>query len=222
MMDRLRNLPLWLRLFLAVLPFLICIPVACIVVFAYQQYVGLGSGTATAAAVETQVALTATQLAGEASLAQTQAADDSAAAQATSDAAAASLQATTDAQAAIDQAQAQAQTQTAEAQAAVTDTPALELPTETATAQATTKPGVFKTATPKTATVTLRECRGDEGTVLFGAALPQSLHSFSSLNFTVAPGTYHLRITWLGKPQNNVDTDVEIKGSQTIAFGDQC
>lgn len=217
MMDRLRNLPFWLRLLFAALPILICIPLACIVVVVYQQYASGGSNvTATMEAAQTQAALAATQQAGEAALAQTQAAQD-ASGQATVAAQSANDQATADAQAA----QALALTQTSEA-AAVTDTPTLEEATATATETATAKPGVFRTATPKTATVTLRECRGDDGTVLFGNALPQSLHAFSSLNFTVAPGTYHLRITWVQRPQNNVDTDVEIKGSQTITFGDQC
>jgi hypothetical protein len=202
------------------LPFLICIPLACIIVFSYQQYAGIGSSaTATVAAAQTQAALAATQLAGQNALVQTQAADAAANAAATSAAAAQSDQATADALALANA----ALTQTSEAQAVVvTDTVTVEAPTETATAKATLKPGTFRTATPKTATVTLRECRGDDGTVLFGQALPQSLHAFSSLNFTVAPGTYHLRVTWVQKPQNNVDADVKIDGSQTIAFGDQC
>ncbi len=225
MLDRLRNLPTWLRVILIISPFLACIPIACILVVAYQQYVGLGTSnaanSAATVAAQTATALSATQGSGQDALLQTESALATEA-QVTADAAAAAEQATGTAAAQV--AEQLALTQTTEAQLAVTPTEtASAIPATAApTAKPTLKPGAISTATPKTVTVTLRECRGDEGTVLFGQALPQSLHSFASLSFTVAPGTYHLTIKWLGKPQNNVDTQLEITGNQTFAFGDQC
>jgi hypothetical protein len=221
MMERLRSLPMWLRLLFAALPILICIPLACIVVVLYQQYASMGSTvTVTAQAAQTEAALAATQAAGQAALAATQAANDANLALTAS-----ALSAVTDGETATAAAaaQGQAETEAAATAAAPTDTPEVAGPTatEAPTEKPTSKP-VLRTATPKTVTVTLRECRGNEGTVLFGQALPQSLHSFSSITFTVAPGTYHLHIDWFQQSKFNVDTDVEIKTSQTIAFGDQC
>jgi len=81
---------------------------------------------------------------------------------------------------------------------------------------------VFFTPTPTTVTVTLRECRGDEGTVFFGQVEPQSIHAYKSISFTIPRGKYHLRIDWLRKKENNVNTDIEVNSSTTLAFGDQC
>jgi hypothetical protein len=220
MMDRLRNLPTWLRVFLAALPLLMCIPVACIVVFVYQQYTGTQQASATAAAAETSAAQAATQAAvdaaaeltaaaQEASDSLTQAAIEQSTADASSFATAAAL--------AIEQQNQTATAESATLTAAVTDTPAVIAPTETATHRPS-----FATATPKTITITLRECRGDEGVLFFGQAQPQSFHSFSSLSFTVPPGTYHIRIDWKAKPENNVNSDFKLDSSQTLNFGDQC
>ena len=219
MMERLRNLPTWLRLFLTSLPVLMCLPLACILVFAYQQSTGFQNATATAAAVQTSAAQAATQQAVEAAQQRTAAAQTAREAQTEAAAQQVTAEANTVATAtakalALEQ---QAQTTTALAQSVITDTPSLAVPTETATRQP-----VFATATPKTITVTLRECRGDEGVLFFGTAQPQSLHAFSTISFTVPPGTYRLRIDWKGKPENNVNKDLKLEGSQTLTFGDQC
>ncbi len=202
-MDRLRNLPLWLRLLFIALPFLMCIPIICIIVFSSQQLTGLQSTTVTAAAEQTQQAAAAT---GKAEKEQR-------------------LTAT---------AAALAVTQTANAFATATaivlqneglTQTALVVPTETATlteVPATdTRVPVFNTATPKLVTITLRECRGYEGTIIFGQEQPRSINAYKSVTFTVPPGKYNLRIDWFQKPENNINTQIEFLSSQTITYG-QC
>jgi hypothetical protein len=202
MMDRLRSLPTWLRILLAATPVLMCIPLACIVVFASQQFSTIQAATATGAVVNTQQAAASTQLAEQ------------------------ELAAALTATAAIEQTNLgitatflfdQALSLTLTAQATPTFTASPILPTETPT-----QPVVFATLTPKLLTVTLRECRGDEGTVLFGSAQPQSINAFKSLSFTVPPGKYDLRIFWLRKKENNINTQIDVKTDQTIPFGGDC
>ncbi len=100
--------------------------------------------------------------------------------------------------------------------------------TETPMATATESP----TATPKPtssgsgggqATVTLKECRGYDGTVFFGQSSPNSIHAFDSVSYTVPAGSYALRIDWLGHSEVNVNTTIQVRaGSQVLPFGDQC
>jgi hypothetical protein len=191
-----------------------CIPLACIVIFGYQQYAVWQSGTATAVEQSTRQAILATQTARSAFEAQQ-----------TSEAAALTAQAQLDLAGAEATGTAEAllvsQSLTEAANVPPTDTEAPTeteiLPTETAT-----KPAVAATARPRTFTVTIRECRGFEGTVLFSAAPDQSLHAYQSISFTVPAGTYKLRILWLNHRDQDVDLDLKVDASQTIQFGDSC
>lgn len=102
-----------------------------------------------------------------------------------------------------------------------TDTPGpTDTPTETATPTATetnTRVPVFN------ALITFRECRGIDGTITFGQAAPQSIHAWHSVQYTVPPGTYSLRIEWSGHSEFNVDTKMTFRGgNQVVDFGDQC
>ena len=68
-----------------------------------------------------------------------------------------------------------------------------------------------------------KECRGYEGTLIFGQSPAQSLHAYDSITFTVAVGSYYLRINWQGHPGADYDGPIEVKsGTQVIPFGDQC
>ncbi len=95
---------------------------------------------------------------------------------------------------------------------------------------ATVTPTPTETPTPRRVfisvsdgTITFRECRGWEGTFTFGQAAPRSLHARSSLTYTVPPGEYILRVSWLNHSDFNVDTIWEVRaGSQIVEFGDQC
>lgn len=72
-------------------------------------------------------------------------------------------------------------------------------------------------------TIIFRECRGQEGTIIFDGFEATSLNSFSSKQYTVRVGTYRLRIFWLNTPDLNVDTMVTVReGVQSLVFGDQC
>ena len=54
-------------------------------------------------------------------------------------------------------------------------------------------------------------------------AAPRSLHARSSLTYTVPPGEYILRVSWLNHSDFNVDTIWEVRsGNQIVEFGDQC
>ena len=209
-MERLRNLPLWLRIFLAILPFLLCIPLACIAFFGYQQYAGAQAATVAAAAQETEQARAATEQ-FEATVAAAEAATADFAAQEAEAAASATAQALF-----LEQ---QALTQTALVPPTFTATLA---PTEILPTATLPRPVVAGTPTPNTVTVTLRECRGFEGTVIFGNAPAQSLHGFASISFTVPPGTYNLRIDWLGHSSDNINQPFTFTASQTLTFGEQC
>lgn len=205
MIDRLRSLPTWLRILLAATPILMCVVLACILVSVYQQVIGSQSASATGAAVQTQQAFASTQ---EAERAQQSALTATAALAATE-------QAKLDATATVLFVQAQGLTQTALATPTFTTSPIA--PTETPTPTV-----IFATLTPKLVTVTLRECRGDEGTVIFGQAQAQSINAYKTLSFTVPPGKYNLRIFWLRKKENNVNMEVEVKTDTTIPFGSDC
>ena len=198
-MSRLRSIPLAAQILLVILPFVVCVPLLCIVAILAQEQIGDGqSVTATVARQRTLAAADATQrAANRRSIAETATALVSAQ-QANENATATAI--------AINR-----------QQAALTLT-AFIPPTATLTPSAT----VFFTPTASTVTVTLRECRGDEGTVLFGSAQPQSIHAYKSISFTIPPGKYSLRILWLRKKENNVNAEIEVKSSTTLTFGDQC
>lgn len=199
-MSRLRSIPLVAQILLAILPVVVCVPVLCIVaILAQDQISGGQSVTATAARQRTQAAAAeATQRAeGRRHIAETATALY---------AAQLANEATTATAIAINR-----------QQAALTLT-AFIPPTITTTPTAT----VFFTPTPTTVTVTLRECRGDEGTVFFGQVQPLSIHAYKSISFTIPPGKYRLRIDWLRKKENNVNTEIEVTRSITLPFGDQC
>jgi len=205
MMDRLKSLPTWLRILLAATPVLMCIPLACIAVFASQQIASLQSATATAAAAGTLQAFAATQQAEQVlqtGLTRT-----------------AAFEATEEVKAGLTATflfdQALSLTLTAQPTPTVAASPIL--PTETPT-----QPIIFATSTPKLVTITLRECRGDEGTVLFGTAPGQSINAYKTLSFTVPPGKYELRIFWLRKKENNISTQIDVTTTQTINFGSDC
>ncbi len=202
-MSRLRSIPLVAQILLAILPVVVCVPLLCIVaILAQDQISGGQSVTATAARQRTQAAAAeATQRAeGRRHIAET--ATALYAAQLANEAATATAIAINRQQAAL--------TLTAFIPPTITTTP-------TATAVI-----VLFTPTPTTVTVTLRECRGDEGTVFFGQVQPLSIHAYKSISFTIPPGKYRLRIDWLRKKENNVNTEIEVKSSTTLAFGDQC
>ena len=199
-MSRLRSIPLAAQILLALLPVVVCVPLLCIVAILAQDQITSGqSVTATAARQRTQAAAAeATQRAeGRRHIAET--ATALYVAQLANEAATATAVAINRQQAAL--------TLTAFIPPTVTTTP-------TAT--------VFFTPTPTTVTVTLRECRGDEGTVFFGQVQPQSIHAYKSISFTIPRGKYNLRIDWLRKKENNVNTEIEVNSSTTLAFGDQC
>lgn len=204
MMDRLRSLPTWLRFLLATTPALMCIPLACIGVFAYQQLNADQSAAQTEAARNTRLALEASQRAEQDLL---DAAMTGTAALAATERVRLGVTAT------FLFAQAQDLTRTALVTPSITSSPTL--PTETPT-----RP--FFTSTPKLVRIALRECRGYEGTVIFGQSQPQSIHAFDTMIFTVPPGTYNLRIIWLRHPENNVNIEVDAKVDQTIPFGSDC
>lgn len=215
MRERFQNMPTWLRLLLAASPILICIPLLCLVVFLYQTFAGGGSAAASAAATGTQAALNAAATAA--------AAKPTDAALTATAAAAAITQAALEAEGpltatALAQNNATAQavmlTQTAEG-------PATSAATATLVPTPTNPPLVLATNTPKAVTISLRECRGYEGTVLFGDVQPQSLHANSTLNFTLPPGSYHLHIVWLNHRSDDVDMQVDASKSQELTFG-QC
>ena len=206
-MDRLRNLPLWLRIFLGTLPFLLCIPLLSIAFFGYLQYAGWQAATVTAAEQETKQARAATE-----QFAATVAAAEAA----TADFAAQQAEAATAQALLLEQ---QALTQTALVPPTLTATLA---PTETVPTETPTRPAIFATPTPKTIIITLRECRGFEGTVVFGNAPAQSLHAYASISFDVPPGAYTLRIDWAGHPNDNINQEITFTASQTLAFGNQC
>jgi len=212
-MERLRALPLWLRVFLAFLPILMCIPLAIIAIFGYQQLNVWQSSTATAVEQSTRQAILATQAARS----QLEAAQTATAAFATGQAQIdlnnAAATGTADALLLLSQ----SLTQTALVPPTEPPTQTEVLPTETATRVA-----VAATPRPRTFTVTLRECRGFEGTVLFSAAPDQSLHAFQSISFTVPAGTYKLRILWLNHRDADVDLDLKVDASQTLQFGESC
>ncbi len=198
-MSRLRSIPLAAQILLALLPVVVCVPLLCIVaILAQDQISGGQSITATAARQRTQAAAEATQRAeSRRHIAET-------------------ATALYVAQLANEAATATAVTINRQ-QSALTLT-AFIPPTTTTTPTAT----VFFTPTPTTVTVTLRECRGDEGTVFFGQVQPQSIHAYKSISFTIPRGKYNLRIDWLRKKENNVNTEIEVNSSTTLAFGDQC
>lgn len=85
-------------------------------------------------------------------------------------------------------------------------------------------PEATLTNTPRPlGTIIFRECRGQEGTIIFGGFEATSLNSFSSQQYTVRVGTYRLRIFWLNTPDLNVDTMVTVReGVQSLTFGDRC
>jgi hypothetical protein len=216
MRERLRNLPTWLRLLLAASPILICIPLLCLVVFLYQSLAGGQVSSAAATATAAQAALNETGTAVQ-GLPTSVALTSTAAAAAITQAALENMGPTTATALAISNATAQAQSQALTLTAASVPTraatPTLIIPSDTPAA-------IFvNTPTPKTVTITLRECRGFEGTVLFGDVQPQSLHANSTLNFTVPPGVYHLHILWLTHPSDNVDMQVDASSSQEIPLG---
>ncbi len=198
-MSRLRSIPLAAQILLAILPVVVCVPLLCILAVLAQEQIGGGqSVTLTVARQRTLTAAEATQRAESRR----------------------HIAETATALFAIQQAN-EAATATAIAinrqQSALTLT-AFIPPTATLTPTAT----IFLTPTPTTVTVTLRECRGDEGTVFFGQVEPLSIHAYKSISFTIPPGKYRLRIDWLRKRENNVNTEIEVTKSTTLAFGDQC
>lgn len=199
-MSRLRSLPLAAQILLAILPVVVCVPLLCIAaILAQEQTSGAQPLTATVARQRTLAA----------------------AAEATQRAESRRHIAETATALSVIQQVDEVATATAIAinrqQSALTLT-AFIPPTTTRTPTAT----VFFTPTPTTVTVTLRECRGDEGTVFFGQVQPQSIHAYKSISFTIPPGKYRLRIDWLRKKENNVNTEIEVTRSTTLAFGDQC
>ena len=199
-MSRLRSIPLAAQILLAILPVVVCVPVLCIVaILAQDQISGGQSITATAARQRTQAAAAEATQRAESRRHIAETATALYAAQLANEAATATAVAIN------------------RQQSALTLT-AFIPPTTTTTPTAT----VFFTPTPTTVTVTLRECRGDEGTVLFGQVQPQSLHAYKSISFTIPRGKYSLRILWLRNKQNNVNTEIEVNSSTTLAFGDQC
>lgn len=198
-MSRLRSIPLAAQILLAILPVVVCVPLLCILAVLAQEQIGGGqSVTLTVARQRTLTAAEATQRAESRR----------------------HIAETATALFAIQQAN-EAATATAIAinrqQSALTLT-AFIPPTATLTPTAT----IFLTPTPTTVTVTLRECRGDEGTVFFGQVESLSIHAYKSISFTIPPGKYRLRIDWLRKRENNVNTEIEVTKSTTLAFGDQC
>jgi hypothetical protein len=78
------------------------------------------------------------------------------------------------------------------------------------------------TPTPGIVTLTLLECRGYDGTVVFDGGGGQSLHAFGSLAFTVRGGVHHLQIFWQNHPDNNVDNQLNLLQDTTLVYGDQC
>jgi hypothetical protein len=96
------------------------------------------------------------------------------------------------------------------------------LPSETVVAPTDTKVPVVSTPRPRAFTITLRECRGFEGTVLINEGQGQSLHAHQSVSFTVPAGTYHIQVLWLNHADQNVDIQLKVDASQTLQFGDQC
>ncbi len=96
-------------------------------------------------------------------------------------------------------------------------------PTETATATPTetNTPGSGSFA-PSEITIVFQECRGLEGTIWFGQAPPRSLHSRSTVSYTVPPGTYALRVEWLDHGDFNADTTLDLQRDRVVRFGDDC
>ena len=108
---------------------------------------------------------------------------------------------------------------------------ATAVPTATTVATRTSTPTHTPTPTPAfgggnfgVATVIFKECRGKEGSIIFGNNPVQSLHAFQSLTFNnVTFGSYHLRLDFPGAREFNFDGDIQINvATQVIPFGDQC
>jgi hypothetical protein len=211
-MERFRSLPTWLRVFLAFLPFLMCIPLTCILLFGYQQVASWQSGTATAVEQSTRTSILSTQEARAQQEAAATATAGFETAQAELDLNSA---ATGTAQAVFLNSQALTQA----ALAIPTETP---LPVDTIVAPTDTKVPVIATQRPRAFTITLRECRGFEGTVLLNEGQGQSLHAYQSISFTVPAGTYHIQVLWLNHADQNVDIQLAVDASQTLQFGDSC
>lgn len=209
-LSRLRSLPAWVRILLASSPLWICGPLICIAVFVASQVAGPSAVTATAAVEQTQYAVaTAERLDRQQHSAET------------ATAAVNALLAAKDATAtALGGRERQALTQAALVltQAAFpTATPTLS-PTATA---GSPLPSITPTL-PDFVTLTLVECRGYEGTVVFGQTEPRSLGAFGSVSITVPPGKYNLQILWLDHSEDNVNNELDLKKDTGMVFGNQC
>lgn len=194
--SRLRSLPTRLRFLLVVTPLFIYLLFVCVGFVVWDQGSGSQAATATALQQQTQSAVeTAQRLEIEQRAAETATAALSAR-QAAEDATALAAQATV--------------------------TPS-RTPGPTPVATETETSTLFVgTSTPASVTLTLRECRGWDGTVIFDPVPPQSLSAHKTLSFTVQPGQYHLRIDWLGHPEQNVSIQLDLKKDTGLTFGDQC
>lgn len=209
-LSRLRALPAWLRILLALSPLFVCAPLICLAVFVASQVAQPSAATATAAWQETQYAVaTAERLERQQHAAET-------------------ATAALNSQKAADDATATAlavRGRQALTQAALVLTQAA-FPTATYTLSPTVVPGSplpsITPTLPDFVTLTLIECRGYEGTVVFSQTEPRSLGAFKSVSITVPPGKHNLQIFWLNHPEDNVATQLDLKKNTVMVFGGQC
>ncbi len=112
------------------------------------------------------------------------------------------------------------ETQAAEDAAATTAAPAAssQTPTQTPTPTAT-----VETPTPSALiTLTLIECRGNDGLVFLDNSQGQAFDAFTTISFKLTPGTHHLKIVWTDDPDNNVETGLTLQKDTTFVYGDPC
>jgi hypothetical protein len=210
--SRFKSLPMWFRVVLAATPPLVCGLLICAVGAYLLQPQLQSTGTPTGEAQLTQLALTAARLHGV----------EGAAGSAT--AAAATVGAGNSASAtALVAGRLEALTQQFLTQAAVPTGTARPTFTPAPTfSGATLVPSITPTRSDFV-TLTLLECRGYDGTVVFDQDAGQSLHAHGSLSYSVRGGTtHHLQIFWTNHPDQNVDNVLDMQRDTTLVFGDQC
>jgi hypothetical protein len=95
-------------------------------------------------------------------------------------------------------------------------------PSNTPTFDPSNLPPTRTPTPPAVVTLTLIECRGQEGTVTFDRSSSQSLHAYGRISFTVPRGVHHLQVFWLNNPGQNVDTDLDLQRDTAMVFGDPC
>ena len=71
-------------------------------------------------------------------------------------------------------------------------------------------------------TLTLIECRGNDGVVILDGAPGQTLAAFTTISFKVARGSHNLEIVWAEDPDNNVETQIDVQRDTALVYGDPC